>query len=438
MVVRLKKKQRRKKHAFFSLSNLLRNFHNTSQKESKRSERERDCESKMDALKAEGAAALASNDVPLALEKYQCALAFANTNAEKGAIESNLSFVELKLSNFTMAKLRAKNAIHLRPEWEKGYFRLAEVLFEEKFFVEAKVQYEIARTKTNEKTTLTRLLERIHLVDEALSDNGFYFRQLMPGKDICIKSSGKMSKMVEMQVFQAAKQMQNFIYLVGDAKTRECVVIDACWDVEGIIEFVKDEKMKLIGAVATHYHFDHVGGTPPSPWNALGIKVPGLATILEFEKEDANFLAHVPVHDAGRILSDNPTIKDTKVHMYDDDSTQVIGRKKMRWIHTPGHSPGSSVLVFSGDVETGTGKGQGIVLSGDTIFPGSCGRLDMPDGSVEKMYESMKKCRQLIDKNCVVYPGHAYNGNFSTIGRECSSGMLREMSKEQWMAMHSR
>ena len=433
-----KKKQRRKKHAFFSLSNLLRNFHNTSQKESKRSERERDCESKMDALKAEGAAALASNDVPLALEKYQCALAFANTNAEKGAIESNLSFVELKLSNFTMAKLRAKNAIHLRPEWEKGYFRLAEVLFEEKFFVEAKVQYEIARTKTNEKTTLTRLLERIHLVDEALSDNGFYFRQLMPGKDICIKSSGKMSKMVEMQVFQAAKQMQNFIYLVGDAKTRECVVIDACWDVEGIIEFVKDEKMKLIGAVATHYHFDHVGGTPPSPWNALGIKVPGLATILEKFEKDANFLAHVPVHDAGRILSDNPTIKDTKVHMYDDDSTQVIGRKKMRWIHTPGHSPGSSVLVFSGDVETGTGKGQGIVLSGDTIFPGSCGRLDMPDGSVEKMYESMKKCRQLIDKNCVVYPGHAYNGNFSTIGRECSSGMLREMSKEQWMAMHSR
>lgn len=401
-------------------------------------ERERDCETKMDALKAEGAAALASNDVPLALEKYQCALAFANTNAEKGAIESNLSFVELKLSNFTMAKLRAKNAIHLRPEWEKGYFRLAEVLFEEKFFVEAKVQYEIARTKTNDKTTLTRLLERIHLVDEALSDNGFYFRQLMPGKDICIKSSGKVSKMVEMQVFQAAKQMQNFIYLVGDAKTRECVVIDACWDVEGIIEFVKDEKMKLIGAVATHYHFDHVGGTPPSPWNALGIKVPGLATILEKFEKDANFLAHVPVHDAGRILSDNPTIKDTKVHMYDDDSTQVIGRKKMRWIHTPGHSPGSSVLVFSGDVETGTGKGQGIVLSGDTIFPGSCGRLDMPDGSVEKMYESMKKCRQFIDKNCVVYPGHAYNGNFSTIGRECSSGMLREMSKEQWMAMHSR
>ena len=54
----------------------------------------------MDALKAEGAAALASNDVPLALEKYQCALAFANTDAEKGAIKINLSFVELKLSRF--------------------------------------------------------------------------------------------------------------------------------------------------------------------------------------------------------------------------------------------------------------------------------------------------------------------------------------------------
>ena len=61
----------------------------------------------------------------------------------------------------------------------------------------------------------------------------------------------------------------------------------------------------------------------------------------------------------------------------------------------------------------------------------------MPDGSVEKMYESMKKCRQLIDKNCVVYPGHAYNGNFSTIGRECSGFNVAIMSKEQW-TMHSR
>ena len=287
-------------------------------------------------------------------------------------------------------------------------------------------RYEIARTKTNEKATLTRLLERIELVEEALSENGFYFRQLTPGKDVCVKASGKMSAMVEMQVFQAAKQMQNFIYLVGDAKTRECVVVDACWDVEGIVEYVENEKMKLIGAVATHYHFDHVGGTPPSPFNALGIKVPGLATILEKFEKEANFLAHVPVHDAERILSDNPTIKDTRVQMYEDNSTQLIGRKKMRWMHTPGHSPGSAVLVFSGDVASGTGKGQGIVLSGDTIFPGSCGRLDMPDGSAEKMYESMKKCRQLLDKNCVVYPGHAYNGNFSTIGRECSSGMLRE------------
>ena len=114
----------------------------------------------------------------------------------------------------------------------------------------------------------------------------------------------------------------------------------------------------------------------------------------KFEKEDANFLAHVPVHDAGRILSDNPTIKDTKVHMYDDDSTQVIGRKKMRWMHTPGHSPGSAVLVFSGDVVRDRERSRNRVERRHDIS-GSCGRLDMPDGSAEKMYESMKKCRQL-------------------------------------------
>ena len=186
------------------------------------------------------------------------------------------------------------------------------------------------------------------------------------------------------------------------------MVVDACWDVEGIVEYVENEKMKLIGAVATHYHFDHVGGTPPSPFNALGIKVPGLATILEKFEKEANFLAHVPVHDAERILSDNPTIKDTRVQMYEDNSTQMIGRKKMRWMHTPGHSPGSAVLVFSGDVASGTGKGQGIVLSGDTIFPGSCGRLDMPDGSAEKMYESMKKCRQLLSLIHISEPTRPY------------------------------
>ena len=74
----------------------------------------------MDALKAEGAAALASNKLSVALEKYQCALAFANTNDDKGAIESNLSLVELKLAKMQMAKLRAKNAINLRPNGEKG------------------------------------------------------------------------------------------------------------------------------------------------------------------------------------------------------------------------------------------------------------------------------------------------------------------------------
>ena len=228
----------------------------------------------MDALKAEGAAArvqrrsVSFGEIPVrsGVREYEC-------RERRHRVQSQ--FRGAQTLEFYDGKTPRENAIHLRPEWEKGYFRLAEVLFEEKFFVEAKVQYEIARTKTNEKTTLTRLLERIHLVDEALSDNGFYFRQLMPGKDICIKSSGKVSKMVEMQVFQAAKQMQNFIYLVGDAKIEECGYRFACWDVEGIIEFVKDEKMKLIGAVATHYHFDHVGERRRVLGMHLELKFPG-------------------------------------------------------------------------------------------------------------------------------------------------------------------
>ena len=384
----------------------------------------------MDSLKAEAASGLASGNLQIAYEKYQCALVLAKTPHDKGALESNLSLVELKRGNIAMGKMRAQNTIVHRPEWEKGYFRLGECLFEENDFKEAKQQYEIAMDKASDDSSKQRLKHRIRLSDEGLTDEAWYFRQLQPGRDICQNAKN----FIEQQVFSAAKSMRNYIYVVGDAKTRECMVIDACWDVDGILEILENEKMKLVAAACTHYHFDHVGGDPPAPFNALGIKVPGLASILE---KCPDIKAHIPVEDAAKILADNPSIKDVRVQKYADGDIQTIGRKKCKWVHTPGHSPGSSILSFTGKSEEGTGKGAGILLSGDTIFPGSCGRLDMPDGNVDRMYETMRKCRTQFDKNSIIYPGHSYSGAYSSIGREIFSGMLREMSLAEWRQMHA-
>ena len=57
-----------------------------------------------------------------------------------------------------------------------------------------------------------------------------------------------------------ASQMANFIYLIGDDATRECMVVDPAWDIKGIIDFIDREDMQLTGALVTHYHPDHVGG----------------------------------------------------------------------------------------------------------------------------------------------------------------------------------
>jgi glyoxylase-like metal-dependent hydrolase (beta-lactamase superfamily II) len=68
--------------------------------------------------------------------------------------------------------------------------------------------------------------------------------------------------------------MANFVYLVGDDATRECMVVDPAWDIKGIIDFVEQESMRLVGALVTHYHPDHVGG------DIFGHNIAGLGELL--------------------------------------------------------------------------------------------------------------------------------------------------------------
>ena len=84
-----------------------------------------------------------------------------------------------------------------------------------------------------------------------LGPSSLYFRQLCPGDEIATSGS---------ELHAMARSMNNFIYVIGDRDTREAVVIDACWDVEGVVEAVRADGMNITKAFATHYHFDHIGG----------------------------------------------------------------------------------------------------------------------------------------------------------------------------------
>ena len=73
-----------------------------------------------------------------------------------------------------------------------------------------------------------------------------------------------------------------------------------------------------------------------------------------------------------------------------------------------------------------------FVVTGDTLFPGSCGRIDLPDSDPMAMYRSLHAVVGRLQEHLVVYPGHGYGGSSSTIGEEKRTGLLRPTSEAEW------
>src|SRR5262245_56268672 len=88
-----------------------------------------------------------------------------------------------------------------------------------------------------------------------------FIKQLLAGRDFATEN-------------YFAGQMANFVYLIGDDESRECMVVDPAWDIPGILDVVDGTEMKLVGALVTHYHQDHVGG------EIFGHQITGLAELL--------------------------------------------------------------------------------------------------------------------------------------------------------------
>ena len=68
--------------------------------------------------------------------------------------------------------------------------------------------------------------------------------------------------------------MQNFVYLIGDPVTRECVVVDPAWEIDAIADEAAADGFEIKGILVTHTHQDHVGG------HLFGHDIPGVAELL--------------------------------------------------------------------------------------------------------------------------------------------------------------
>jgi glyoxylase-like metal-dependent hydrolase (beta-lactamase superfamily II) len=90
-----------------------------------------------------------------------------------------------------------------------------------------------------------------------------------------------------------------------------------------------------------------------------------------------------------------------------------LGNREIKFLHTPGHTPGSQCFLIDGNL-----------VSGDTLFVNSCGRVDLPGSDPEAMYHSLNDTLRNLDDATVVYPGHAYsNEPSSTIGKQKRTNM---------------
>ncbi|HYN69361.1 MAG TPA: MBL fold metallo-hydrolase [Candidatus Eisenbacteria bacterium] len=183
------------------------------------------------------------------------------------------------------------------------------------------------------------------------------------------------------------------VHLLADEQSREAIAIDTAIPSRA---WIHDElaargwTLKLI--VSTHGHWDHIGD------NAAVAADTG---------------ADIAVHplDAHRLTDPQPLwapfdIPPSVPAVDLAEGGEIrFGAIRLTVLHTPGHTEGS-VCLLDGD--------DGLLLSGDTLFAGSFGRVDLPGGSAEAMVESLDRLRGLDDRLAVL-PGH---GPLTTIGRE--------------------
>ncbi len=197
-------------------------------------------------------------------------------------------------------------------------------------------------------------------------------------------------------------EMANFAYLIGSRETRECLLVDPAWCVDALVDQAEADGMRVTGALVTHYHQDHVGGA------IFGMHIEGLARLLA----RAPVKIHVNAHEAEGLCKVTGVSSSDLVRHAGGDALE-LGRLRVRLLHTPGHTPGSQCFLVE---EAGA---PGRLVSGDTLFLGSCGRVDLPGGDPEAMYDSLKNRLGALPDETLLFPGHFYAAEpSSTLGEQ--------------------
>jgi glyoxylase-like metal-dependent hydrolase (beta-lactamase superfamily II) len=171
------------------------------------------------------------------------------------------------------------------------------------------------------------------------------------------------------------RDSSTYTYLLADTDSREAVLIDPVRDnVPAYLQFLQELELKLIAAIDTHVHADHI--------TALGSLREATGCLSWMGKEAASDCVSARFRDGSRI---------------------PFGRHVLQAIYTPGHTDDS----YSFFLEEG---GQRYLFSGDTLLIRGTGRTDFQNGSAAAQYHSLFSRLLTLPADTQVYPGHDYKG----------------------------
>jgi hydroxyacylglutathione hydrolase len=169
-------------------------------------------------------------------------------------------------------------------------------------------------------------------------------------------------------------------------------VVDPAWDIDALLNYAEQEGYEIDKVLITHYHQDHLGGS------MMGQKIPGAADLLDRIKVKV-YVNKEEAEGAKRVAG----LGDSDIVKVEAGDVFKVGNLEVKFIHTPGHTPGSQCFLVNGNL-----------ISGDTLFVNSCGRVDLPGSDPAAMYHSLNNVLRNLDESTVVYPGHAYAPESST------------------------
>lgn len=205
----------------------------------------------------------------------------------------------------------------------------------------------------------------------------------------------------EMRINQMTVGMMGVCcYIVACNETKEAVIIDPGGGEEDILAACRKEQFIIKYIINTHGHPDHVCGNKR-------LKDDTGADIV-MHTADADFFSQDRVEQFFAQLG-LPASPPANKRVVDGD-TLTFGKERLSVIHTPGHTPGGICLYSDPNL-----------FSGDTLFAGGVGRTDFPGGSTQELLHSIKTRLLVLPPETIVWPGHGYGGEHSTIAREKES-----------------